>query len=68
MKGMILKRSALVVLSLVAISACAGPRTVNGILSTEQRVRFVHGDGIVDCQTPKAGEVQNCRDLNIQYE
>jgi hypothetical protein len=52
----------------LSLGACAGPVRVGGIIAQDDRVRFLHGDGIIECQVPKAGEVKNCRDLNIVYE
>lgn len=57
----------LLAVAALSVSAC-GPTVVGGIIADGNRVRFIHGDGIIECQTPKAGEAKACRDLNIQYE
>lgn len=61
------KKFLLLTVAALSFSAC-GPTVVTGIIADGDRVRFIHGDGIIQCQTPKAGEAKACRNLNIQYE
>ena len=63
---------ALVLMVLLFLYACAGPKLVAGTTATKDQMKFLYvqggGQGIIKCGVTADGKLSNCREIPVNLK